>query len=442
MGVSVSTTATDISVSVNDQSISASVGGGIGPQGPAGAASTSAAGVSTLNGLTGTLTIKAGSNVTVTTGTAGLTISGSSGGASSWNDIADKPNLVYSVAGRTGTVTLTTSDIGGYVAPAVSSVAGRTGAVTLSTSDISGYTASAVTSVAGRTGAVTLSTSDISGFTAAAASVAPVQSVAGRTGAVTLTTSDVGGYVAPAVSSVAGRTGAITLTSADIGGNLVSSVNGITGTPAIVAGTNVTVTTASSSITVAAGSYSLPPATTSTLGGVIVGSGLSVDGSGNLAVNERLLTALSSSSTSATTAETSVASVSLTAVANDVIRGRVVASVTNNSGASCTYTWRVKLGATTLLTLSNALAANSSARTLIIDFAVNVISTTSQVAGAWMAIGFNNLGATISTASGTATETVSSAKTLDMTFQMSASTGTPSAPQFTFLSAIVERSKG
>jgi len=59
-----------------------------------------------------------------------------------------------------------------------------------------------------------------------------------------------------------------------------------------------------------------------------------------------------------------------------------------------------------------------------------------------MAIGFNNLGATISAANGTATETLSSAKTLDVTFQMSASTGSPSAPQFTFLSAVYERSKG
>jgi hypothetical protein len=186
----------------------------------------------------------------------------------------------------------------------------------------------------------------------------------------------------------------------------------------------------------------LPIATTSTLGGVIAGAGLTVDGSGNLTVNERLLTSLTSATTSATTAEASVASVSLTGVANDVIRGRVVASVVNNSGASVTYTWRVKLGATTILTLSNALATNSAARTLIIDFAVNVISTTSQVAGAWMAIGFNNLGATISAANGTATETLSSAKTLDVTFQMSSSTGSPSAPQYTFLSAVVERSKG
>lgn len=78
----------------------------------------------------------------------------------------------------------------------VQSVAGRTGAVTLGTTDISGFTAAAaaaapVQSVAGRTGAVVIATTDVTGFTAAAAAAAPVQSVAGRTGTVTLGISDV-----------------------------------------------------------------------------------------------------------------------------------------------------------------------------------------------------------------------------------------------------------
>jgi hypothetical protein len=81
---------------------------------------------------------------------------------------------VQSVAGRTGAVTLSTSDVSGYTAPAVSSVAGRTGAVTLTTADISGYTAAAVTSVAGRTGAVTLTGSDINVATTTALGVIQV----------------------------------------------------------------------------------------------------------------------------------------------------------------------------------------------------------------------------------------------------------------------------
>jgi hypothetical protein len=181
----------------------------------------------------------------------------------------------------------------------------------------------------------------------------------------------------------------------------------------------------------------LPIATAGVAGAVIPGAGLAVDGSGNLTVNERLLTSLTSATTSGTTAETSVASVSLTGVANDVIRGRVVASILNNSGASVTYTWRVKLGATTVLTFSNSVPTGSTARPFILDFAVNVISTTSQVAA-----GFYILTGTPLAATGTATETLSSAKTLDVTFQMSSSTGSPSAPQYTFLSAVYERSKG
>ncbi len=126
----------------------------------------------------------------------------------------------------------------------VTSVAGRTGAVTLTTSDVSGYTAPPVTSVAGRTGAVTLTTSDVSGFAAAASSAAPVQSVAGRTGAVTLSTADVSGYAAPPVTSVAGRTGAVTLSSADVSGLPAVATSGayadLSGKPTTLAGYGIT----------------------------------------------------------------------------------------------------------------------------------------------------------------------------------------------------------
>ena len=48
-------------------------------------------------------------------------------------------------------------------------------------------------SVAGRTGAVTLTTADIGGFATAAAAAAPVASVAGRSGAVALGIADIAG---------------------------------------------------------------------------------------------------------------------------------------------------------------------------------------------------------------------------------------------------------
>jgi hypothetical protein len=73
-----------------------------------------------------------------------------------------------------------------------------------------------VVSVAGRTGAVTLSTTDIGGFTAAAAAAAPVQTVAGRTGTVTLAVADVSG-AAPLASPA--LTGTPTAPTATVGTN-------------------------------------------------------------------------------------------------------------------------------------------------------------------------------------------------------------------------------
>ena len=103
------------SVSVSGSTVSVSVSSGVGPQGPAG--KDGAGGVATLNGLTGTLTIASAGGVTA----SGTTITiGGGGGASSWDELTGKPDLVYSVAGRTGTVTLTTADISGFSAAASS----------------------------------------------------------------------------------------------------------------------------------------------------------------------------------------------------------------------------------------------------------------------------------------------------------------------------------
>jgi hypothetical protein len=214
------------SISVSGSTVAVSVSSGVGPQGPAG--QDGGAGVASLNGLTGTLVIESAGGVTATG--SKITIGGG-GGASSWEDLTGKPDLVYSVAGRTGAVTLTTADVSGYQSPPLTSVAGRTGAVTLSTSDVTGFAAAAasaapVQSVAGRTGAVTLSTSDVSGYTAP-----PVTSVAGRTGAVTLTTSDIGGYVAPPVSSVAGATGTVTFTAVGLATSVFGSAVTFDATP-------------------------------------------------------------------------------------------------------------------------------------------------------------------------------------------------------------------
>jgi len=345
--VTVSVNDTNVSVSVTDNVTTATVSGGTGPQGPTGpqgsaasltpATSTAIGGIIVGSGLsvtvngtlsaTGAVSSVAGRTGAVTLTTADVggytappvsSVAGRTGTVTlSTADISGYTSPpVTSVAGRTGTVTLTTADVSGYVAPQVFSVAGRTGTVTLTTSDISGYTAPPVSSVSGKTGTVTLTTSDISGFNAAASAAAPVQSVAGRTGAVTLTTADVSGYTAPTVSSVAGRTGTVTLSTSDISGlgtlatqsgtfsgtssgtntgdqtiTLTGDVTG-SGTESFAATladsgasagtyTSVTVDTKGR---VTAGTnpagYSLPTATASVLGGIKIGSGLSIDGSG------------------------------------------------------------------------------------------------------------------------------------------------------------------
>jgi len=157
------------------------------------------------------------------------------------NSRASAAAPVQSVAGKTGVVTLSSSDIQGLSAAVVAyapsqlvtSVAGKTGVVTLGTSDITGFNSAAssaapVQSVAGRTGSVTLSSSDIQGLSAAVVTYAPsvpVQSVAGKTGAVTLSSSDITGFnsaasAAAPVQSVFGRTGAVALSSSDVTGAL------------------------------------------------------------------------------------------------------------------------------------------------------------------------------------------------------------------------------
>ncbi|NBW14691.1 MAG: hypothetical protein EBR82_42500, partial [Caulobacteraceae bacterium] len=101
-------------------------------------------------------------------------------------------------------------------------------------------------------GAVTLGVSDVTNFT----SVANVVSVAGRTGAVLLTTADV---------SAAAATHAH---------NYVQSLNSQTGTLSVVAGSNITVTTAAGSITIA-GSLGGVSGVNSQTGSVsIVGGGI------------------------------------------------------------------------------------------------------------------------------------------------------------------------
>jgi hypothetical protein len=141
---------------------------------------------------------------------------------------------------------------------------------TQAASTISDLTAVAnVISVNGMTGAVTIATGGTGGssYTLPNATTTSAGGVVVGSG---LSVSS--GTLSANVTSVAGRTGAVTIAAADVSGLTavanVISVNGLTGA--------VTITSA--------GSYTLPNATTTSAGGVVVGSGLSVS-SGTLSAN-------------------------------------------------------------------------------------------------------------------------------------------------------------
>ncbi|MEO5698548.1 MAG: hypothetical protein ABIQ60_15610, partial [Burkholderiaceae bacterium] len=104
--------------------------------------------------------------------------------AGSANSAAQSASTASSYAAGGVTSVNSVSGPGAITIPiGVTTFNGSAGAIT--------YTAP-VSSVAGRTGIITLTSSDLSNFTSAAAAAAPVQSVAGRTGAVAIGWSDIG----------------------------------------------------------------------------------------------------------------------------------------------------------------------------------------------------------------------------------------------------------
>jgi hypothetical protein len=130
----------------------------------------------------------------------------------------------------TGTVTIPSgASISGYLTTS----AGNAAYYPL-TGNPSGFLTSApVTSVAGRTGAVTLSTSDISGLgTMATATAADYSTTTVANGLYYPLSSNPAGYLTTApVTSVAGRTGAVTLAVADVSGAAPLASPALTGTP-------------------------------------------------------------------------------------------------------------------------------------------------------------------------------------------------------------------
>lgn len=211
---------------------------------------------SSLVGAVGINPIVAGDHIAVQTTVDGIVIdslaavysvAGKTGDvALSSSDIQDG---VYSVAGRTGIVSLTSDDLSDFTTALsqlspVLSVSGKTGNVNLDISDINllqdELTANLpqVLSVAGRTGDVVIAANDVSGLSSAIQAASPVTSVAGRTGDIVLSVNDISGLEggSSGVSSVNGKTGVVVLTAADVTAaaashthNYVQSVNGKTG---------------------------------------------------------------------------------------------------------------------------------------------------------------------------------------------------------------------
>jgi hypothetical protein len=224
--------------------------------------------------------------------------------------IARVPTISYTALSNTPATfapqahTHSTSDVVAFTAAAsaaapVQNVAGRTGAISLVAADVAGLAAVATsgsyTSLQNVPGtfapqAHTHSTADITGFTGTFAAGNHTHDAAAITsGVLDLARIPTIGYTALSGVPASFNPQAHTHSTTDVVGltasfsqvahahQYVQVLNGLTGTVSIAGGAGVTVSTASSSITIAAaGSYVLPEATESVLGGIKVGSGLAI----------------------------------------------------------------------------------------------------------------------------------------------------------------------
>lgn len=247
MSITVTVGETNVSVTVSPEtSVAVVASGGIGPAGFLTAPGTA-------TNAFGTFQLVPGPGITMSTSAGVFLLSGYS--------TSEIRNLssVMSVAGRTGAVELVASDV----------TAGTFDIVRIPTIS---YTSLANLPTTFAPAAHTHSTADVVSFTSAASAAAPVQSVNTKTGAVTLAAVDVTAAAAShshAASDITSGTLNIariptisytalsnvpTSFAPDTNVANVVSVNGITGTPQIVAGANITVTTAGSQITIAGSS--------------------------------------------------------------------------------------------------------------------------------------------------------------------------------------------
>jgi hypothetical protein len=186
---------------------------------------------------------------------------------SAYVEISPSPGSTDSVT--EGSVNLYYTNARAAAAAPVQSVAGRTGTVTLTKSDVGLGSVLNVDATLRSVHYGTQLASTISDFATEAAKYAPVTSVAGRTGAVTLAKADVG------LGSVLNVDA--TLRSTHYGTQLASTISDFA-TEAAKYGPVTSVNGQTGAVTVSGGgsSYTLPTATSSVLGGIKVGSGLTI----------------------------------------------------------------------------------------------------------------------------------------------------------------------
>jgi hypothetical protein len=328
--VTVSVNDTNVSVSVTDNVTTATVSGGTGPQGPSGG--TSPATTTTIGGII------VGSGLTVT---ADGTLSSS--------------GAVSSVAGRTGAVTLTTADVGGLGTVATLDVAAAGNATTsqvvkgndtrLSDSRTPSSTLlHASTHAAAGSDPVTLSTSQITGLGSLATQSGTFSGTSSgtNTGDQTITlTGDVTGSGTGSFSATLAASGATagtyTSVTVDTKGRVTSGTNPAgyslpTATASVLGGIKIGsgLTIDGAGVVTAAGTYTLPNATTSTLGGVIVGSGLSVS-SGTVSANVTSVAGRTGAVTIASGDVSGLATVATSASASDLSAGTLSDARLSNS---------------------------------------------------------------------------------------------------------------
>jgi hypothetical protein len=139
----------------------------------------------------------------------------------------------------------------------------------------------------------------------------------------------------------------------------------------------------------------------------------------------RVSSSFSTTTISNSTTQTDLLSVNITGAANDLYQLVAWGEMLNNTGGSVTFSFRAKLGSTTMLTAGQGLGASADKRYWRYELYLPIVSTTSQQANGQVtmtsavAAGTMASQAAMWTGNGTATEDVSTSKALALSGQLS-----------------------